>query len=67
MSKNYTFQPPRIGIWNCTVYKMDDDGNTLNNPDGTVKLFRADDVDMGYWADGVEEDDLSEIEEQEDE
>ena len=61
MSKDYI-----IGIWDCTFYKMGEDGNTLNNPDGTVKLFRADDVDMGYWADGVEEDDLTEIEENED-
>jgi len=62
MSKDYC-----IGIWDCTFYKMDEDGNQLKNPDGTVKLFRADDVDMGYWADGIEEDDLSEIEELEDE
>ena len=62
MSKNYS-----IGIWDCTFYKMDEDGNMLNNPDGTVKLFKADDVDMGYWSDGIDEDDLTEIEENEDE
>jgi hypothetical protein len=58
MSKDYS-----IGIWDCTFYKVDGDGNTLNNPDGTVKLFRADDVDMSYWSDGMDEDDLTEIEE----
>ena len=55
--KNYS-----IGIWDCTFYKVDGDGNTLNNPDGTVKLFRAEDVDKSYWSDGIDEDDLTEIE-----
>jgi len=44
---------------------MDEDGNTLNNPDGTVKLFTADDVDMSYWSDDIDEDDLTEIKEKE--
>ena len=50
-----------IGIWDCTFYKMDEDGNQLKNPDGTFKPFRADKVDMGHWADWIEEDDLTEI------
>jgi hypothetical protein len=60
MSKDYS-----IGIFECTFYKMDEDGNTLNNPDGTVKLFTADDVDMSYWSDDIDEDDLTEIKEKE--
>ena len=59
MGKDYS-----IGIWDCTFYKMDEDGNTLNNPDGTVKLFKTYNVDMGYWTDGMDEDDLTEIEEE---
>ncbi len=57
MSKNYA-----VGIWNCTFYLVDEDGNQLLNEDGTTKEFYSNKIDMSYWADGIDPDDLVEIE-----
>ena len=51
--KNYT-----VGIWDCTFYLVDEDGKYLLNDDGTVKEFYSDKIDMSYWAEGIEPNDL---------
>ena len=52
-NKNYT-----VGIWDCTFYLVDEDGKYLLNDDGTVKEFYSDKIDMSYWAEGIEPNDL---------
>ena len=49
-----------IGVWDVTFFKQDVDGNSLLNSDGSVKLFRVDNYDCSYLADGLEDDDLTE-------
>jgi len=53
MGKNYS-----VGIWDCTFYLVDEDGNPLFNEDGSVKEFYSNKIDMSYWADGIDPDDL---------
>lgn len=50
-----------IIVWDCTFSKVDDDGNTLLNEDGTVKEFGAPKMDWSYIAEYVEDDDLEEV------
>ena len=57
MAKKYD-----IAIWDIQFYKIDEDGNELQNPDGTVKLFQLKrDVDCSFIAEGTTEDELEEI------
>jgi hypothetical protein len=56
MGKNYT-----VGIWDITYYLVDEDGNPLLNEDGSVKEFYSNKVETGYFADGIDPDDLKEI------
>ena len=51
-----------IIVWNCTFCKVDDDGNTMLNDDGTVKQFDAHAMDWSHIAEYVEHDDLVEVE-----
>ena len=53
IDKNYT-----VGVWDCTFYLVDEDGNELLNDDGSVKEFYSNKIDMSYWADGIDPDDL---------
>jgi hypothetical protein len=55
MSKTY------IGVWECTFYKSDADGNELKNADGSIKLFDAPKLDMSHFAEYVDDDDLVEV------
>ena len=51
-----------IAIWDLQFYKLDDDGNELQNPYGTVKLFQLKkDVDCSFIAEGTTEDELEEV------
>ena len=57
MAKQYD-----IALWDIQFYKVDEDGNELQNPDGTVKLFQLKrDVDCSFIAEGTTEDELEEI------
>ena len=56
MAKNYS-----IGVWDVKFFKYDDDGNELNNADGSIKLFDAPKLDMSTIADYVDDDDLVEV------
>jgi len=49
-----------IGVWDCTFYLTDDDGNEVLNEDGTIKMFDAPNLDWSYIAEYVELDDLAE-------
>tara|TARA_R110002051_G_C8531773_1_gene469719 strand:+ start:256 stop:432 length:177 start_codon:yes stop_codon:yes gene_type:complete len=49
-----------IGVWDCTFYLTDDDGNAVLSEDGTVKMFDAPDFDWSYIAESVELKDLEE-------
>ena len=55
-----------ILLWDIQFYKIDDDGNELLNPDGSVKLFRLKDDNVSfmdsYLAEGTTEEELEEIE-----
>ena len=57
IDKNYT-----VGIWDCTFYLVDGDGNKLLDEDGNVKEFYSNKVETGYFAEGIDPDDLVEIE-----
>jgi len=57
MAKQYD-----IALWDIQFYKVDEDGNELQNPDGTVKLFQLKrDIDCSFIAEGTTEDELEEI------
>ena len=53
-----------IGVWDCTFYLTDDDGNEVLNEDGTIKMFDAPDLDYSHIAESVELSDLKEKEEE---
>ena len=50
--KNYT-----VGIWDCTFYLVDEDGNYRLNDDGTVKEYYSNKMAQ-LPADGIDPDDL---------
>ena len=56
MSKEYT-----LGVYNLTFYKVDDDGEPLRNPDGSVKEFYVDWYDCSHLAEGITDEDLIEV------
>ena len=56
MSKEYS-----IGVYNLTFYKVDEDGNELRNPDGSVKEFYVNGYDCSHLAEGIDDDDLIEV------
>lgn len=47
-----------ILVWDVTFCKIDEEGNTLMNDDGTVQLFHSPKLDCGHISEYVEEDDL---------
>ena len=52
-----------VGVWDMTFYKIDVETNEpLQNKDGTTKVFYSNNIDAGYWADGIDPDDLIEME-----
>tara|TARA_R100000008_G_scaffold16491_1_gene8104 strand:+ start:1293 stop:1484 length:192 start_codon:yes stop_codon:yes gene_type:complete len=54
-----------VGVWDMTFYKLDvETGQPLQNKDGTTKVFYSDNIDAGYWAEGLDPDDLIEMVEQ---
>jgi len=54
-----------IGVWDCTFYLTDDDGNAVLNEDGTIKMFDAPDLDYSHIAESVELNELKERREDE--
>ena len=51
-----------IAIWDLQFYKLDDEGNELKNPDGTVKLFQLKrDIDCSQVAEWFSYDELEEV------
>jgi hypothetical protein len=50
-----------VGVWDCTFYVRDDDGNEILNDDGTIKMFDAPNLDWSLVAELVEFDDLKEV------
>jgi len=62
-----TDQEYTVGVWDMTFYKIDPEtGEPLQNKDGTTKVFYSNNIDAGYWAEGIDPDDLIEMEEQDD-
>ena len=55
-----------VGVWEMTFYKIDVGGSHLKNKDGTTKVFYSNNIDAGYWASGIDPDDLIEMEGQDD-
>ena len=54
MAKEYD-----IAVWDIQFYKVDEEGNELQNSDGTVKLFQLKrDVDCSFIAEVTSEDEL---------
>ena len=56
MNKEYT-----IAVYDMLLYRVDEDGNEELNEDGSIKLYRAEQYDCSYLAEGVELDDLVEV------
>jgi len=52
-----------VGVWDCTFYLTDDDGNDVLDKDGSVQIYNAPDLDWSHIAEYVEVEDLVEIEE----
>ena len=56
-----------VGVWDMTFYKIDvETDQPLQNKDGTIKVFYSNNIDAGYWASGIDPNDLIEMEEQDD-
>lgn len=60
-----------IAVWDIQFYKIDEDGNELQNTDGTVKIFglknsTGRNFDWSLIAESFEEDELEEIKEPKD-
>ena len=49
-----------IDVWDMTFYVVDDDGNPVVNEKGEVRIFRADNYDYSYCADGLDVENLRE-------
>lgn len=49
-----------IGVWDMTFYVVDESGNPLVDDEGRVRIFRADNYDYSYIADGLDVDNLRE-------
>ena len=50
-----------VGVWDCTFYLTDDDGNDVLDKDGSVQIYNAPDLDWSHIAEYVEEEDLEEV------
>ena len=61
LRKKYEEGGIAIGIWECSFYFVDSDGNAVLDEKGEVRTFVADDHDYSDMADRVEFDDLYEI------
>jgi len=57
MSEQYS-----IAVWDLTFYKVAEDGNPLTDNRGNVQLYNAPRYDCSYLAEGLDGDDLEEIE-----
>tara|TARA_R110002049_G_scaffold103921_1_gene250270 strand:- start:58 stop:237 length:180 start_codon:yes stop_codon:yes gene_type:complete len=58
MNKKYS-----VEVWDIQFYKIDENGDELLNDDGSIKLFTGNhNMDCSYLAEGVDDDDLEEIE-----
>jgi len=57
MNKEYS-----IAVWDIQFYKVDEDGNPLTDNKGNVQLYNAPNYDCSYLAEGLDDDDLEEIE-----
>jgi hypothetical protein len=51
-----------ILVWNLQFFKIDEDGVPLTDNKGNVQLYNAIDYDYTYLADGLDDDDLEEVE-----
>ena len=52
-----------VGVWDMTFYKIDPETDEpLQNKDGTTKVLYSNNIDAGYWASGIDPDDLIEME-----
>jgi len=61
LRKKYNEDSIAIGIWDCSFYFVDGDGNAVSDEKGKVRIFTADDHDYSDMADRVEFDELSEV------
>ena len=60
--RNYKNKSYCVGVWDISYYLVDMEGRMLTNKDGSVKVFYSNNVDCSYWADGIDPDDLIEME-----
>ena len=61
MSKEYA-----IGVYDMLFYRVDEDGNEELNKDGDIKLYRVKWYDTSHLTEGIEFEDLEEVEKQDD-
>lgn len=50
-----------IAVWEITFYKVGEDDEALTDNKGNVQLYTATDYDCSYLAEGLNDDDLEEI------
>ena len=49
-----------IAVWDLTFYRLDEDGNALEDDDGKVITYRVENYDASYLTEGLDIDDLEE-------
>ena len=47
-----------ISVWDVTFYRLDDDGNPLEDKNGKTIIYTSYKVDCSYLTDGLEVEDL---------
>lgn len=50
-----------IEVWDVTFYKVNEDGDTVIDSEGNVQLYNAPNIDCSYIAEGVNDNDLEEV------
>lgn len=50
-----------IAVWEITFYKVGEDDEALTDNKGNAQLYTATDYDCSYLAEGLNDDDLEEI------
>ena len=56
MNKEYS-----VAVWDIQLYKIDEEGDAMTDKKGNVQLYTMLDYDCSYLADGLDVDELEEI------
>ena len=56
MNKEYS-----VAVWDIQFYKIDEEGDAMTDKKGNVQLYTMSDYDCSYLAEGLDVDELEEI------